>query len=215
MTSTSGAGSSHTAATISIGRRTWARRSAGMLLAAGSCAVSLAVLPATAEAQLPGRSTPRSAVSTLCSHLPASKVSSIIGTRVSLLRAVREKTTLECIYLGKVAATAKHPIDEVVISKEPGIPASELSTRARAEARVAAESPKGVKLIFTSLPAVGPTAFSWTYAKSLNGGQLVGVANNKGTTGYGVALGGAAKTFGKAAGHVPAGEHLLALDLAA
>jgi hypothetical protein len=187
-----------------------------MLLVAGSCAVSLAVLPATAEAQLPGRiSTPRAAVSTFCSHLPASKVSSVIGTTVSLLRAVLERTTLECIYLGKVAASAKHPIDEIVISKEPGIPAFELSTRARAEARVAAETPKGVKLIFTSLPALGPTAFSWTYTKSLNGGQLVGVANNKGTTGYGVALGGAAKTFGKAAGHVPAGEQLLALDLAA
>ena len=206
MTRTSSAGPSHTAATISIGRRTWARRSA----------VSLAVLPATAEGQLPGRiSTPRSAVSTFCAHLPASKVSSIIGTTVSLFRAVLEKTTLECIYFGKVAASAKHPIDEIVISKEPGIPAFELSTRARAEARVAAETPKGVKLIFTSLPALGPTAFSWTYTKSLNGGQLVGVANNKGTTGYGVALGGAAKTFGKAAGHVPAGEHLLALDLAA
>jgi len=216
MTSTSSAGPPHTAATISMGRRTRARRSAGILLVVGSCAVSLAVLPATAEAQLAGRiSTPRSAVSTFCAHLPASKVSSIIGTTVSLFRAVLEKTTLECIYFGKVAASAKHPIDEIVISKEPGIPALELSTRARTEARVAAETPKGVKLIFTSLPAVGPTAFSWTYTKSLNGGQLVGVANNKGTTGYGVALGGAAKTFGKAAGHVPAGEHLLALDLAA
>jgi hypothetical protein len=49
----------------------------------------------------------------------------------------------------------------------------------------------------------------------LNGGQLVGVANNKGTTGYGVALGGAAKTCGKAAKHVSTGEHLLAHDLAA
>lgn len=216
MTSTSSVGSSHTAAPISIGRRTWALRSAGMLLAAGSCAVSLAFLPATAVAQLPGRiSTPRSAVSTFCSHLPVSKVSSVIGTTVYLYRAVLEKTTLECIYFGKVAASSKHPIDEVVISKEPGIPASELSSRARAEARIAAEAPKGVKIIFTSLPAVGPTAFSWTYTKSLNGGQLVGVANNKGTTGYGVALGGAAKTFGTAAGHVPAGEHLLALAQAA
>lgn len=216
MTSTSRAGSSHTAETISSGRRIWALRSGGMLLAAGGCAVSLSVLPATAQAQPPGRiSTPRSAVATFCSHLPASKVSSNIGTTVYLLRAVLEKTTLECIYFGKVPATAKHPIDEVVISKEPGIPASEISTRARAEARVAAEAPKGVKLIFTSLPAVGPTAFSWTYAKSLNGGQLVGVANNKGSTGYGVALGGAAKTFGNAAGHVPAGEHLLALAQAA
>ncbi|MGA2805575.1 MAG: hypothetical protein ABSF89_14510 [Acidimicrobiales bacterium] len=216
MTRTSSAGLSHTAATILIGRRTWAFRSAGMLLAAGSCAVSLAVLPATAQAQLPGRnSTPRSVVSTFCSHLPAAKVSSIVGSTVSLFEAVLKKTTLECIYLGKVAATTAHPIDEVVISKEPGIPASQLATRTAAEARIAAESPKGVKLIFTSLPSVGPTAFSWTYNKALNGGQLVGIADNRGTTGYGVALGGAAKTFGSAAGHVPVGERLLALDLVA
>ena len=220
---------SHTATTPSIRRRTWARWFTGILVAAGSCVASLAVLPATAQAEqrstagplraasvLAGRSSaPRSAVSTFCSHLPASKVSSVVGTKVSLFEAVLEKTTLECIYFGKVAASAAHPIDEVVISKEPGIPASQLATRAKAEARVAAESPKGVKLIFTSLPSVGPTAFSWTYTKALNGGQLVGVADNKGTTGYGVALGGAAKTFGTAAGHVPVGERLLALDLAA
>ncbi len=215
MTNTSSALASRTASTLSIERRTRARRYAGLVLAAGSCVASLVMFPALAGAEQPATSRPLSAVSTFCAHLPASKVSSTIGSTVSLYEAVLEKTTLECIYLGKVAATAAHPIDEVVISKEPGIPASQLATRAAAEARVAALAPKGVKLIFTSLPSVGPTAFSWTYTKALNGGQLVGVADNKGTTGYGVALGGAAKTFGTAAGHVPVGEHLLALDLAA
>jgi hypothetical protein len=187
-----------------------------MLLAAGSCAASLLVLPVMAQAQPSGRTaTPGSTVSSFCAKIPASKVSSTIGTTVSLTQAVLEKTTLECIYFGKTATSTTHPIDEVVISMQPGIPASELSTRTKAEARVAALSPKGVKLIFTSLPSVGSTAFSWTYAQSLNGGQLVGVADNKGTTGYGVALGGAAKTFGTAAGHVAVGEHLLALDMAA
>jgi len=216
MTSTSSAGRSHSVTTISIGRRTRARRSAGMLLAAGSCAASLVILPATAQGQPSGRTaTPSSAASTFCAKIPAAKVSSTIGTTVSLEQAVLEKTTLECIYFGKTPASAAHPIDEVVISMEPGIPASELATRAKAEARIAAESPKGVKLIFTSLPSVGSTAFSWTYGQALNGGQLVGVADNKGTTGYGVALGGAAKTFGTASGHVAIGEHLLALDMAA
>lgn len=213
--SASSALASHTASTLSIERRTWARRYAGLVLAAGSCVASMVMFPALAGAEQPTASGTRSPASTFCSHLPASKVSSIIGSTVSLFQAVLEKTTLECIYLGKAAASAAHPIDEVVISKEPGIPASQLATRAAAEARIAAESPKGVKLIFTSLPSVGPTAFSWTYTKALNGGQLVGIADNKGTTGYGVALGGAAKTFGTAAGHVPAGERLLALDLAA
>ena len=81
--------------------------------------------------------------------------------------------------------------------------------------RESAESPKTVKVIFTSLPSVSPTAFAWTYQKSLNGGQIVGVANNKGTTGYGALVGGAAKNFGAAAGHVPAVEKLLALGMAA
>src|SRR5579862_2883022 len=216
MTSTSSAGRSHTATTITIGRRTRARRSAGVLLAAASCAASLVILAAPAQAQPSGRTaTPSSAAAAFCAKIPAAKVSSTVGTTVSLMQAVLEKTTLECIYFGKTAASAAHPIDEVVISMQPGVPASALATRAKAEARIAAESPKGVKVIFTSLPSVGSTAFSWTYAQALNGGQLVGVADNKGTTAYGVALGGAAKTFGTAAGHVAVGEHLLALDMAA
>ncbi len=215
MTSTFSAGASHIPMTISNRCRTWAWRSAGILLAAGSCALSLAIFPSTAEALQPSATGPRSTVSTFCAHIPATMVSSIIGATVSLFEAVVKSNTLECIYFGKAPASVTHPIDEVVISKQPGIPASQLATRAKAEARVAAESPKGVKLIFTSLPSVGSTAFSWTYTKSLNGGQLVGVADNKGTTGYGVALGGAAKTFGAAAKHVPAAERLLALDIAA
>jgi hypothetical protein len=226
--SISNAAKSHTASRTAIRRRTGARRSVGILFAASSCVAALAILPATAQAQQHGTagplraasalaghsSAPRSAVSTFCAHLPASTISKTLGATVTLLRAVLEKTTLECIYLGKVASVS-HPIDEVVISKQPGIPASQLATRAKAEARLAAMSPKGVKLIFTSLPSVGSTAFSWTYAKALNGGQLVGIADNKGTTGYGVALGGAAKTFGVAAKHVPVAERLLALGIAA
>ena len=216
MTRTSSNGSSHIETTISIGRKTRARRFAGMLFAAGSATASLLILAAVAQAEPSGRTaTPGSSVASFCAKIPAAEVSSIIGTTVSLTQAVLEKTTLECIYFGKTVATAAHPIDEVVISMQPGIPASELATRAKAEARLTAMAPKGVKLIFTPLPSVGSTAFSWTYAQSLNGGQLVGVADNKGTTGYGVALGGAAKTFGTAAGHVAVGEHLLALDMVA
>lgn len=215
MTSTSGTSRSNTATTISIGRRTRTRRSVVMLLAACGCATFLVALPASSQARLSGRTATPSSAAAFCAKIPAARVSSTIGATVSLTQAVLEKTTLECIYFGKTAASATHPIDEVVISMEPRIPASELSTRAKAEARVAAESPKDVKLIFTSLPSVGSTAFSWTYTQALNGGQLVGVADNKGTTAYGVVLGGPAKTFGTAAGHVTVGEHLLALDIAA
>jgi hypothetical protein len=213
MTSTSSDDRSNTATAISIGRGTNTRRYAGMMVAA-CCSASLLLLAATAQAQPSGRTASPSA-SAFCAKIPAARVSSTLGTTVSLSQAVLEKTTLECIYLGEAPASATHPIDEVVISMEPGVPVSELSTRVKAEARVAAESPKDVKVIFTSLPTVGSTAFSWTYAEALNGGQLVGVADNKGSTAYGVALGGAAKTFGTAAGHVAVGERLLALDIAA
>jgi hypothetical protein len=213
MTSTSSDGRSNSATTISIGGRTRARQHAAMLLAA-CCAASLALFAAAAQAQPSGR-TASPSPSAFCAKIPAAKVSSTLGTTVSLSQAVLEKTTLECIYFGKTTASAAHPIDEVVISMEPGVPTSELSTRAKAEARIAAESPKDVKLIFTALPSVGSTAFSWTYAQALNGGQLVGIADNKGTIAYGVALGGAAKTFGTAAAHVAVSERLLALDIAA
>jgi hypothetical protein len=125
-----------------------------------------------------------------------------------------EKTTLECIYFGKVVSTS-HPLDEVVISDEPNIPKAEVATRSAAEATLAAKAPKGVKLLFTSESSVGSTAFTWTYSKSLNGGQLAGIANNKGTTGYGVAVGGAASKFGAASKYLSDLEHLLSLDTAA
>jgi hypothetical protein len=153
---------------------------------------------------------PHTAISAFCAHFPVSTVSSIVGARERLFEAVIEKSTYECIFFGTTAAGW-----EVIISRRAGIPAAELATLAAAEGRITAETPKGVKLIFTPLPSLGKTAFSWTYGQSLNGGQLVGVADNKGTTGYGAAMGRGATTFGKASAHVPVLERLLTLDMAA
>ena len=97
----------------------------------------------------------------------------------------------------------------------PKMLSAEVGTLKAAEAYLAAQSMKGVKILFTALPSLGPTAFSWTYAKPVNGGQLVGVANNVKTTGYGAAMGRGAKTFGSAAAHVPVLERLIRLDMAA
>ena len=223
MKGTSSAGESHSAATTSTRRGARARWLAGAMLAAGSCAACLAFLPVTAQAQQHGAGSlsaasvpvgrspaPGSAISAFCAHFSVKNVSSIVGANETLLEAVISKGSYECIFMGTTASGW-----EVIISMKPGIPASELATLAAAEARVTAESGKGVKLIFTALPSVGKTAFSWTYAHSLNGGQLVGVADNKGTTGYGTAMGRGAKTFGSAAAHVPALERLLTLDMAA
>ena len=155
-------------------------------------------------------STPHTAISAFCAHFPVSTVSSIVGAKEYVFETVIENSTYECIFLG---TTAKGW--EVIISRKTGIPPAELATLKAAEARLTAASPKGADLIFTALPSVGKTAFSWTYGHSLNGGQLVGVADNKGTTGFGAAMGRAAKTFGTAASHVLVLERLLTLDMAA
>jgi len=158
-----------------------------------------------------GRSAaPGSAISAFCAHFPTSTVGSIVGAKEMLFEEVIKNSSYECIFLPTSASGW-----EVVISMRPKMPPAELATLKAAEASVSAESPKGVKVLFTALPSLGPTAFSWTYAKPLNGGQFVGVADNIKTTGYGAAMGRGAKTFGSAAAHVPVLEHLLKMDMAA
>lgn len=208
------AGSASTAMTTSITSRV--RRLAGVLIVAGGCTASLVILPTTAQAQQgtkaavgattrpqASHSLPLSAASTFCAHFSATKVSSIVGAKVALFEAIPEKTSLECIFEGA---------REVVISREP-VPASDLSTLAKAEARFKAESPKGVKIAFTALPSLGPTAFSWSYVE--NGGLLVGVGNNKGNMAWGAVVGASVKIMGAPASHVTAVEHLVELDMAA
>lgn len=202
-----------------------ARWVAGALFAASTGTACLAGFPVAAQAQqavtgshraTPARAepivAPLSAAGQFCAHLTAAKVSAAVGTGVSLFEAVAKGRLLECIYFGTKLVVSR---PEVVISIDPGIPASQLSTLAAAEARVQALSPPGVKLVFTALPTIGATAFIWTYQHSLNGGQVAGIADNKKTTGYGAVVGGAAKDFGSTARHVTALERLLALDISA
>ena len=219
--STTSVGDSRSATTGLVRRGARARWLA--LLAASGCAASLAFLPATAQAQQHGAgsqhaapvsagrsSAPGSAISAFCAHFPVKTVSSTVGANERLLEAVIENSSYECIFEPTSASGW-----EVIISMNPKIPPAQLATLQAAEASVSAKSPKGVKVLFTALPSLGPTAFSWTYAKPLNGGQLVGVADNTKTTGYGAVMGRGAKTFGSAAAHVPVLERLLKLDMAA
>ncbi|MFI5035107.1 MAG: hypothetical protein ACHQFZ_02755 [Acidimicrobiales bacterium] len=154
----------------------------------------------------------RSAASTFCGKLPVTKVSAILQTPFRFFEATEVKSTLECIYFGKVATSTRGT--EVVISKQLRMPASQVATLRAAEKRLASESPRDVKLVFTALPAVGRTAFSWSYQKPIHGGQGLGVANYKGTTGYGVFIGGQVRYFGAPSRHVGAAESLLILDMA-
>ena len=189
-----------------------ARRCARVALASGGLVAGLVILPAaTAADPYPaagGAGAPStlgraaSAASAFCAKLPAAKVSSIVGANVTLFKATVEKHALECIYTGS---------EEIVVSKHPAIPAAELATRTRAEELLTSESPKHVKISFTSLSSVGPTAFSWTYV--LNGGKLLGVSDNKGTTGYGVVIGGAPTLIGSK--DLAGLERLLSLAMAA
>ena len=220
--STPRTGAAPRATTAPIRRTARAQWLAGVLLAASGCAASLAWFPAAAQAQqgvtlvapaMIGLGVrPHSAASRFCAHHSAAKVSAAVGTSVSLFEAVAKGRLLECIYFGTKLVVSR---PEVVISIDPGIPASQLATLAAAEARVQAQSPPGVKLLFTAQPSVGATAFTWTYQHSLNGGQVIGIADNKGTTGYGALVGGAAKSFGPPAGHIPALKRLLTLDISA
>ncbi len=221
--STSSTAGPHKAAATSIRRGPRAWWLAGMLLAASGCAASLALLPTTAQAQQHGagsqhaapvlvgrRSAPGLTISAFCAHFPVKTVSSTVGANERLLEAVIENSSYECIFEPTTASGW-----EVIISMTPKMPPAEVATLKAAEASLAARSPKGVKVLFTALPSLGPIAFSWTYTKPVNGGQLVGVVNNIKTTSYGAVMGRGAKTFGSAAAHVPVLERLLKLDMAA
>lgn len=222
MTSTSKIGGPMTVIATRSRRRVWIPRAASALLVAGSCVTSLAFLPSTAQAaqRAPvGASSARvgrgpiahSAVANYCAKIPASKISPIVGATVKLFEAVVNKTSLECIYFD-TSVSAK--VREVVLTMQPGMNPV-IASLSQAEATLKARSPKTVRIIFTAQPSVGKTAFTWTYSKPLNGGQLVGIGYNKGSTGYGAAIGGAAKTFGSAASYVTALKKLLALTIAA
>jgi hypothetical protein len=169
-----------------------------------STAAAMTLLPSANAAAAAGPAAPASpSAAQFCAKLAVPKVSAALGTAVALYQAVFRQGALECIYFGKV---------EVVISKHAGLPAADVASRTRAEQFLASESPKGVKLTFTSLPSVGPTAFSWSY--QLNGGKLFAVADNKGTTGYGALIGGAPSLINTTK-DLPELEKLLAFDISA
>ena len=123
----------------------WRRRSVCALLATGAC---VAAYPAATQA---ASGSPAAAY---CSHLPASKIASIVGGKTAFISAVVVKTTLECGYTAGTAIVA--------LLKEPGLPASSLATRSKAEATALSGFPKGTKVKFSALPALGKTSFSWT-----------------------------------------------------
>lgn len=147
------------------------RDALGALAVAGACAVAL---PAATQASS------SSAAASYCAKLPASKVSSIVGSKASFKSPVIVKTTLECEYTAGASF--------VLLLKEPGIPASGLATRAKAEATAQHGFPAGTKVHFSPAPTLGATAFSWS--ATINGLAFAGVGENKGTTGYGVEVSG-------------------------
>ncbi len=212
MTSASDTGPQSTEAASPHRPKPFGRRLAAVVFTASTCMASMAILPASAHAQQ--RSTVGAPVATaapvgssltitaFCAHFSPSTISSIVGAKVVLVRGVIETGSWECIFAG---------LREVIISREPSVPAGELSTLAKAEAVFKAKSPKGAKITFTALPSLGKTAFSWSYVD--NGGLLVGVGNNAGKTAWGAVLGAGVAIMGSAAPHVPAVERLIKLDM--
>jgi hypothetical protein len=149
------------------------RRGAVAFVVASSCAVlAFEFAPSAAEAVV---SVPHSsAASAYCARLPATKVSSVVGWTVTFTDADVKGSIFACLYQGSTG--------NVTIEKETGLPASDLATRGDAEAMTQAMFPKGTKITFTPLSALGPAAFYWTAV--IGGHPFSGANTNKGTTGY-------------------------------
>lgn len=202
-------------------------RSSCLFAAASWCVVVLTVFPTAAQAATSSATTTPSAqltnsnsgliahsvASNYCEKLPAAKISAIVKAKFKFIEARVFSFTLECIYSAAVPNSSKGA--EIIISTHPRIPVGQVASLSAAEARLTAESPKNVKLVFTALPKIGPTAFSWSYKTPINGGQALGIADNKGTTGFGVFIGGPARRFGVPSSHLSVAEKLLALGMSA
>ncbi len=163
--------------------RSW-RGGALSLLTASACAVAfsgVALLPSVGAAQLKAHLSDSTA-SAFCAKMPASKVSSIVGSTLTLGEAVVQGTTLVCLYDGSSAT--------VTLEKETGMAASGIATRKEAEAGhkqlfYASQPkplPKGTTISFLPLDALGSTAFYWKGV--IEGIPYGGADAFKGTTGY-------------------------------
>jgi hypothetical protein len=121
--------------------------------------------------------------------MPASKVSSIVGSSVALTDAMVQGSTLVCLYEGSSGA--------ITLEKETGMAASGIATRQKAEAGhkklfYASQPkplPKGTTISFSSLSGLGSSAFYWTGV--IEGKPYSGADAFKGTTGYFSEMGGA------------------------
>jgi hypothetical protein len=149
------------------------RRGTVALAVAGGWAALLLALAPVADAQADSRLTPASAASTYCAHLPASKVSAIVGWAVRLEDAMVKNTILVCLYVGS---------GNVSLEKDTPMSISAFSTRAKAEAMAKEMFPKGTPITFSPLPALGATAFYWTAI--IGGHPFSGANDNRGVTGY-------------------------------
>lgn len=106
--------------------------------------------------------------------MPSSKVSSIVGWTVVSNAPVVKGSILACIYAGSAG--------NVSIEKETGLLASDLATLSKAEEMAKAIFPKGTRITFTPLTALGYTSYYWTAV--LGGSPFSGANTNRGTTGY-------------------------------
>jgi hypothetical protein len=123
--------------------------------------------------------------------MPASMVSSIVGSTVDLEEAVVSGSTLVCLYHGST--------NTVTLEKETGMAASGIATRQKAEAghkklfyaSQPTPLPKGTTISFEPLAALGSSAFYWTGV--IAGMPYSGADAFKGTTGYFSEMRGALK----------------------
>ncbi len=151
---------------------------------------TVALVPSLSAARLRAH-TSNSAASAYCAKMPASMVSSIVGSTVDLEEAVVSGSTLVCLYHGST--------NTVTLEKETGMAASGIATRQKAEAghkklfyaSQPTPLPKGTTISFEPLAALGSSAFYWTGV--IAGMPYSGADAFKGTTGYFSEMRGALK----------------------
>jgi hypothetical protein len=175
-------------ATRSISRRTVRCTSQSSLIAILPLALCAALVSQAGAATGPPSAIPfgaprASAAPAFCSRLTISTIESIVGGSVTLLETSDKGKIIACIFKGSAGT--------ISIETETGLSTASTSTLTGAEKAATANFPAGLKIMYGSVPSIGPTAYSWS--AKIYGTPYVGLNTNKGSTGYYIEMQGALK----------------------
>ncbi len=136
-----------TPTTTDVGRRSLRLVASALVVSAVVATTSIGLASATGTA--PHAS---SAATTFCARLPIASIAAIEAQSVTLEEATVKGHIIACVYQGALTSS---------IEVQSDLPSSSTSTLAGAEAATKATFPATVRLTFTAVASVGPTAFDW------------------------------------------------------